>query len=104
MSKATGGGANDVTRFLYSGVRPGSPTKNSSFSAASQADWAAKRLVWVPSEKHGFEVSQQEPLTCHMPHVSDEHSHPLELALKAFNKSSLQPVVTFLFTLSECKL
>uniref|UniRef100_A0A3P9NLY4 Myosin-10-like n=1 Tax=Poecilia reticulata TaxID=8081 RepID=A0A3P9NLY4_POERE len=33
-----------------------SPTANSSmFSAASQADWAAKRLVWVPSEKHGFE-------------------------------------------------
>uniref|UniRef100_A0A8C1XX29 Myosin, heavy chain 14, non-muscle n=1 Tax=Cyprinus carpio TaxID=7962 RepID=A0A8C1XX29_CYPCA len=25
------------------------------FSASSQADWAAKRLVWVPSEKHGFE-------------------------------------------------
>eukprot|EP00066_Takifugu_rubripes_P027865 XP_011617131.1 PREDICTED: myosin-10 [Takifugu rubripes] len=55
MSKATGGGANDVTRFLYSGVGPGSPASNSSFSAASQADWAAKRLVWVPSEKHGFE-------------------------------------------------
>uniref|UniRef100_A0A673BQV7 Myosin, heavy chain 14, non-muscle n=1 Tax=Sphaeramia orbicularis TaxID=375764 RepID=A0A673BQV7_9TELE len=50
------GGANDVTRFLTSGVGPGSPTSNSSvFSAASQADWAAKRLVWVPSEKHGFE-------------------------------------------------
>uniref|UniRef100_H3CRL6 Myosin, heavy chain 14, non-muscle n=1 Tax=Tetraodon nigroviridis TaxID=99883 RepID=H3CRL6_TETNG len=53
--KASGGGANDVTRFLYSGTRPGSPNSNSSFSAASQADWAAKRLVWVPSEKHGFE-------------------------------------------------
>uniref|UniRef100_A0A673HXZ0 Myosin-10-like n=1 Tax=Sinocyclocheilus rhinocerous TaxID=307959 RepID=A0A673HXZ0_9TELE len=25
------------------------------FSASSQADWAAKRLIWVPSEKHGFE-------------------------------------------------
>lgn len=59
MSKASGGGANDVTRFLYSGTRPGSPNSNSSFSAASQADWAAKRLVWVPSEKHGFEVSQR---------------------------------------------
>lgn len=56
MSKATGGGASDVNRFLYSGVGPGSPTSNSTFSAASQADWAAKRLVWVPSEKHGFEV------------------------------------------------
>uniref|UniRef100_A0A673BV97 Myosin, heavy chain 14, non-muscle n=1 Tax=Sphaeramia orbicularis TaxID=375764 RepID=A0A673BV97_9TELE len=56
MSRPTGGGANDVTRFLTSGVGPGSPTSNSSvFSAASQADWAAKRLVWVPSEKHGFE-------------------------------------------------
>ncbi|XP_040900476.1 myosin-10 isoform X2 [Toxotes jaculatrix] len=55
MSRPTGGGANDVTRFLSSGAAPGSPTSNSMFSAASQADWAAKRLVWVPSEKHGFE-------------------------------------------------
>ncbi|XP_044064635.1 myosin-10 isoform X3 [Siniperca chuatsi] len=57
MSRPTGGGANDVTRFLSSGAAPapGSPTSNSAFPAASQADWAAKRLVWVPSEKHGFE-------------------------------------------------
>ncbi|KAI3361078.1 hypothetical protein L3Q82_013279 [Scortum barcoo] len=57
MSRPTGGGANDVTRFLSSGAGtgPGSPTSNAVFSAASQADWAAKRLVWVPSEKHGFE-------------------------------------------------
>ncbi|XP_059920731.1 myosin-10 [Gadus macrocephalus] len=57
MSKPTGGGVNDVTRFLTLGVMPGSPTANptASFSSASQADWAAKRLVWVPSEKHGFE-------------------------------------------------
>ncbi|XP_016525986.1 myosin-10 isoform X5 [Poecilia formosa] len=56
MSRPTGGVANDVTRFLSSGVGTSSPTANSSmFSAASQADWAAKRLVWVPSEKHGFE-------------------------------------------------
>ncbi|XP_068592506.1 myosin-10 isoform X2 [Cebidichthys violaceus] len=55
MSKPTGGGVNDVTHFLSSGAMPGSPTSNSTFSAASQADWAAKRLVWVPSEKHGFE-------------------------------------------------
>ncbi|CAL8257929.1 unnamed protein product [Boreogadus saida] len=57
MSKPTGGGVNDVTRFLTLGVTPGSPTANptASFSSASQADWAAKRLVWVPSEKHGFE-------------------------------------------------
>uniref|UniRef100_A0A672GZA9 Myosin, heavy chain 14, non-muscle n=1 Tax=Salarias fasciatus TaxID=181472 RepID=A0A672GZA9_SALFA len=52
---ARGGVANDVTRFLSSGVGPGSQNSNSAFSAASQADWAAKRLVWVPSEKHGFE-------------------------------------------------
>uniref|UniRef100_A0A3Q2CN26 Myosin-10-like n=1 Tax=Cyprinodon variegatus TaxID=28743 RepID=A0A3Q2CN26_CYPVA len=56
MSKPTGGVPNDVTRFLSSGVTPNSPSANSPmFSAASQADWAAKRLVWVPSEKHGFE-------------------------------------------------
>ncbi|XP_035490091.2 myosin-10 isoform X2 [Scophthalmus maximus] len=56
MSRPTGGGVNDVTRFLSLGAAPpGSPTSNASFSAASQADWAAKRLVWVPSEKHGFE-------------------------------------------------
>uniref|UniRef100_A0A803TQR0 Myosin N-terminal SH3-like domain-containing protein n=1 Tax=Anolis carolinensis TaxID=28377 RepID=A0A803TQR0_ANOCA len=23
----------------------------------AQADWSAKRLVWVPSEKHGFEAA-----------------------------------------------
>ncbi|XP_054477243.1 myosin-10 [Anoplopoma fimbria] len=56
MSKPTGGGVNDVTHFLASGsMPPGSPTSNPTFTAASQADWAAKRLVWVPSEKHGFE-------------------------------------------------
>ncbi|XP_064153310.1 myosin-10 isoform X2 [Anguilla rostrata] len=53
MSKPAGGGANDVNSFLYTGVGPSS--SNFVFSAASQADWAAKRLVWVPSEKHGFE-------------------------------------------------
>uniref|UniRef100_A0A3Q3X794 Uncharacterized protein n=1 Tax=Mola mola TaxID=94237 RepID=A0A3Q3X794_MOLML len=55
LTPVTGGGANDVTRFLSSGTGPGSPNSNATFSAASQADWAAKRLVWVPSEKHGFE-------------------------------------------------
>uniref|UniRef100_A0A3Q2Z141 Myosin-10-like n=1 Tax=Hippocampus comes TaxID=109280 RepID=A0A3Q2Z141_HIPCM len=50
-----GSSVNDVTRFLTSGV-PNSPTaKSPMLSAAGQADWAAKRLVWVPSEKHGFE-------------------------------------------------
>ncbi|XP_049335999.1 myosin-10 isoform X4 [Astyanax mexicanus] len=53
MSKTAAGGANDVTRFLSMEAGPSSPT--SVFSASSQADWAAKRLVWVPSEKHGFE-------------------------------------------------
>ncbi|XP_067305196.1 myosin-10 isoform X4 [Pseudorasbora parva] len=53
MSRPAGGSVNDVTRFLATGAGPGSPT--SKFSASSQADWAAKRLVWVPSEKHGFE-------------------------------------------------
>ncbi|XP_058602225.1 myosin-10 isoform X8 [Onychostoma macrolepis] len=53
MSRPAGGSVNDVTRFLSTGAGPGSPT--SVFSASSQADWAAKRLVWVPSEKHGFE-------------------------------------------------
>ncbi|XP_013860189.1 myosin-10 isoform X6 [Austrofundulus limnaeus] len=54
--RSTGGGVNDVTRFLSTGGGLGSPTSNATpFSAASQADWAAKRLVWVPSEKHGFE-------------------------------------------------
>ncbi|XP_073667748.1 uncharacterized protein myh14 isoform X5 [Paramisgurnus dabryanus] len=53
MSRPAGGAANDVTRLLSTGAGPGSPTPV--FSASSQADWAAKRLVWVPSEKHGFE-------------------------------------------------
>ncbi|XP_072769181.1 uncharacterized protein myh14 isoform X3 [Nerophis lumbriciformis] len=56
MSRPIGAGINDVTRFLTSGVGPTSPGTNAPmFSASSQADWAAKRLVWVPSEKHGFE-------------------------------------------------
>ncbi|XP_016087656.1 myosin-10-like [Sinocyclocheilus grahami] len=53
MSRPAGGNVNDVTRFLSTGAGPGSPTPV--FSASSQADWAAKRLIWVPSEKHGFE-------------------------------------------------
>ncbi|MFT7815879.1 myosin-10-like isoform X3 [Arapaima gigas] len=55
MSRSAGGGASDVARFLSTGAGPASPT--SVFSASSQADWAAKRLVWVPSEKHGFEAA-----------------------------------------------
>ncbi|XP_077453916.1 uncharacterized protein myh14 isoform X6 [Stigmatopora argus] len=52
------GGVNEATRFLKSGVAPSTPAPNASkLSAAGQADWAAKRLVWVPSEKHGFEAA-----------------------------------------------
>ncbi|KAK7886047.1 hypothetical protein WMY93_025668 [Mugilogobius chulae] len=50
---STSGGVNDISRYLSSGATP--TNSNSVFTAASQADWAAKRLVWVPSEKHGFE-------------------------------------------------
>ncbi|XP_031431549.1 myosin-10 isoform X3 [Clupea harengus] len=54
MSRSSGGGANDVKRFLSTGTVP--PASAAPIiSASSQADWAAKRLVWVPSEKHGFE-------------------------------------------------
>nr|XP_057941321.1 myosin-10 isoform X2 [Doryrhamphus excisus] len=56
MSRPKAAGINDVARLLSSGVALSSPTSSTQmFSAASQADWAAKRLVWVPSEKHGFE-------------------------------------------------
>lgn len=27
------------------------------YNPAAQADWTAKRLVWVPSERHGFEAA-----------------------------------------------
>uniref|UniRef100_A0A670ZE70 Myosin heavy chain 14 n=1 Tax=Pseudonaja textilis TaxID=8673 RepID=A0A670ZE70_PSETE len=36
---------------LYNGATP--PLRDTS----SQADWTAKRLVWVPSERHGFEAA-----------------------------------------------
>ncbi|KAI2655485.1 Myosin-10 [Labeo rohita] len=64
-----GGSVNDVTRFLSTGAGPASPT--SVFSASSQADWAAKRLVWVPSEKHGFESAS----------VREERGDEVELEL-----------------------
>uniref|UniRef100_A0A670XZV5 Myosin heavy chain 11 n=1 Tax=Pseudonaja textilis TaxID=8673 RepID=A0A670XZV5_PSETE len=31
--------------------------KNIVNTTVAQADWAAKKLVWVPSEKHGFEAA-----------------------------------------------
>lgn len=92
MSRPTGGGANDVTRFLSSGAGPGSPTSNAVFSAASQADWAAKRLVWVPSEKHGFEVSGYCPLKTFWFFVSNKHQHQVQVVLdvKSLNKLSFR--------------
>ncbi|RXN24563.1 myosin-10-like isoform X6 [Labeo rohita] len=69
MSRPAGGSVNDVTRFLSTGAGPASPT--SVFSASSQADWAAKRLVWVPSEKHGFESAS----------VREERGDEVELEL-----------------------
>ena len=27
------------------------------YNPAAQADWTAKRLVWIPSERHGFEAA-----------------------------------------------
>ncbi|XP_012994829.2 myosin-10 isoform X5 [Esox lucius] len=76
MSRPSGGGvANDVTRFLSTGTVPGSPSTSTPsghvFSASSQADWAAKRLVWVPSEKQGFESAS----------IREEHGDEVEVEL-----------------------
>ncbi|RLV90129.1 hypothetical protein DV515_00014539, partial [Chloebia gouldiae] len=27
------------------------------YNPATQADWTAKKLVWIPSERHGFEAA-----------------------------------------------
>ncbi|XP_018081713.1 myosin-10 isoform X7 [Xenopus laevis] len=40
----------DAERYLFVDRNPTSAT-------ATQADWTAKRQVWVPSEKHGFEAA-----------------------------------------------
>ncbi|XP_064419329.1 myosin-9 isoform X1 [Latimeria chalumnae] len=40
----------DADKYLY-------VDKNLINSPLAQADWAAKKLVWVPSEKHGFEAA-----------------------------------------------
>ncbi|KAM4703590.1 myosin-10-like isoform 1-T1 [Rhinophrynus dorsalis] len=40
----------DAERYLFVDRNPVSGT-------ATQADWTAKRQVWVPSEKHGFEAA-----------------------------------------------
>lgn len=88
--RSTGGGVNDVTHFLSTGGGLGSPTTNTSvFSAASQADWAAKRLVWVPSEKHGFEVSSLKRGVYFSEHILLKtftliHQPPLKLCTDVF--------------------
>uniref|UniRef100_UPI00358E3D65 myosin-10-like isoform X3 n=1 Tax=Myxine glutinosa TaxID=7769 RepID=UPI00358E3D65 len=47
-----GGGSysEDPDRYLY-------VDKGPMYNTATQADWTAKKLVWVPSERHGFEVA-----------------------------------------------
>ncbi|XP_063292215.1 myosin-10-like [Pelobates fuscus] len=40
----------DAERYLFVDRNPMSST-------ATQADWTSKKLVWVPSEKHGFETA-----------------------------------------------
>uniref|UniRef100_A0A8D0GQG5 Myosin heavy chain 11 n=1 Tax=Sphenodon punctatus TaxID=8508 RepID=A0A8D0GQG5_SPHPU len=47
---ATKGQLNDDEKFLF-------VDKNFINSPVAQADWSAKKLVWVPSEKQGFEAA-----------------------------------------------
>uniref|UniRef100_A0A8C1JYJ3 Myosin, heavy chain 11a, smooth muscle n=1 Tax=Cyprinus carpio TaxID=7962 RepID=A0A8C1JYJ3_CYPCA len=42
------GGGNEDEKFLFT-------DRDFINSPVTQADWSAKKLVWVPSEKHGFE-------------------------------------------------
>ncbi|XP_032817139.1 myosin-10-like isoform X2 [Petromyzon marinus] len=44
------GGSSDADKYLY-------VERNTYSIPAAQADWSARRLVWVPSEKHGFEAA-----------------------------------------------
>ena len=44
------GQLSDDEKFLF-------VDKNFVNSPVAQADWAAKKLVWVPSEKQGFEAA-----------------------------------------------
>ncbi|XP_041087835.1 myosin-10-like isoform X3 [Polyodon spathula] len=53
MARPVGGSVSDAERYLYTG----SSGSSQGSSASSQADWAARRLVWVPSEKQGFEAA-----------------------------------------------
>ncbi|KAA8594578.1 hypothetical protein FQN60_011713, partial [Etheostoma spectabile] len=67
-----GGSAPAAPPFRYIGPPPRpkmskkAPTEDEKFlfvdkdflnSPMAQADWAAKKLVWIPSEKHGFEAA-----------------------------------------------
>lgn len=49
-SKMSSRSKDDAERYLFVDRNPTSIT-------ATQADWTAKKLVWVPSEKHGFEAA-----------------------------------------------
>lgn len=40
----------DADKYLY-------VDRNYVNNPLAQADWAAKKQVWVPSEKHGFEAA-----------------------------------------------
>ncbi|KAG7269945.1 hypothetical protein CRUP_005562 [Coryphaenoides rupestris] len=44
------GGAEDPERYLF-------VDRAVVYNPAAQADWTAKKLVWVPSERHGFEAA-----------------------------------------------
>ncbi|XP_061425806.1 LOW QUALITY PROTEIN: myosin-10-like [Lethenteron reissneri] len=44
------GASSDADKYLY-------VERNTYSIPAAQADWSARRLVWVPSEKHGFEAA-----------------------------------------------
>ncbi|XP_041134058.1 myosin-11-like isoform X3 [Polyodon spathula] len=50
MAKKAGSTLSEDEKFLFL-------DKNFINSPVVQADWAAKKLVWVPSEKHGFEAA-----------------------------------------------
>ncbi|MBN3303892.1 MYH11 protein, partial [Amia calva] len=50
MSKKPGTNLSEDEKFLFL-------DKNFASSQVAQADWSAKKLVWIPSEKHGFEAA-----------------------------------------------
>ncbi|XP_051789956.1 myosin-11 isoform X3 [Erpetoichthys calabaricus] len=50
MAKTTGSALSEDEKFLFL-------DKNVLNNPLAQADWSAKKLVWIPSEKHGFEAA-----------------------------------------------